>query len=62
MKERRVAVEGEVGNIELSAEIAFVRTLDLDNAGAEIGQTQRSGRAGEELREVNNEEDPGAVS
>jgi len=56
VKERGVAVEREIGDIELAAEIARTGALDLDDASAKVGHTQAGGGAGEELREVDNEQ------
>src|SRR5579862_3043752 len=52
MKERAVAVNGEIRNIELPADIARLRTLDLDHSRSHIAQSESRGRAGEELAEI----------
>ena len=44
MEERAFAVQFELGDIELAAEVATVGPFDLDDARAEIGQPQRGRR------------------
>ena len=56
MEEGGVAIEREVRDVELAAEITLTGTLDLDDAGAEIGEAQRGRGTGEELREVDDEQ------
>jgi hypothetical protein len=45
-----------VRQVERAAEVALARPLDLDNAGAEIGELERGKRARKELAEVHHEE------
>jgi hypothetical protein len=56
MKKCRIAIERQIGDIELAAEIASAWPLDLDDACAEIRHAQARGRARQELREVDNEQ------
>jgi hypothetical protein len=55
MKQRRVAVELQIGNVKLPAQVAHVGTLDLDDARSQVSQSQSRQRPGEEDREVENQ-------
>ena len=52
MKQCRLAVEFGIRDVELSANVACAGTFDLDDAGAEIGESQAGRRPGQELAEV----------
>jgi hypothetical protein len=56
MKETTVAIERQVVDVELSAKVAAVRTLDLDDPSTQTGQAESGGRAGQKLAEVNEEQ------
>ena len=55
MKQRRIAADLGVGEIEPAAEVAAVRAFDLDHARAEIAEPQRGERARQELAHVEDE-------
>src|SRR5215211_5168988 len=56
VKERAVAVELQVADVELSTEITHSRALNLDHSRAQIRQPERGGRSGEKLTEVQHQE------
>ncbi len=62
MKERRVAVKTEVRDVKLTTEIADARPLDLDDAGAHVGEAETRGRTRKELREIDARGDLQAAS
>jgi hypothetical protein len=55
MKERRIAVERKIGDVELPAEIANLWALDLDDAGSQVCKAQACGGSGKKLRKINNQ-------
>ena len=50
----RLPVEFPVGNVQLPTDVAAAWALDLDHAGAQVGQPEARRRPGQELAEVQN--------
>ena len=56
VEQRAVAVDLEVRDVELPAQLPLDRALDLDHGGPQVGQPQRCARPGQELAEIEDQQ------